>query len=142
VKCFLFVLPGVLLAGCSTGSIESRKSERHAAYAALPPDMRQLVDQGQIKVGMPMDAVYVAWGQPAEILHNETRQGASTTWLYHGGFMRETRYWAFRQTRSGDDIFLERFLQRDYDPRVYVRAEIVFVEGKVREWRTLPQPTY
>src|SRR5437667_5184464 len=33
------------LAACATSTIESRKRERSAVYAALPPDQRQLVDQ-------------------------------------------------------------------------------------------------
>jgi hypothetical protein len=139
----LFLLAAAVLTSCATRStIESRKAERAAAYSALAPETRELVDRGQIKVGMSMDAVYIAWGSPAEILQSETEAGAAMIWLYHGGWMQETRYWSYRQIGSGDHAYLERYLDRDYQPRTYIRAEIVFVNGAVRQWRTLPQPPY
>jgi len=119
-----------ILAGCATSTVQSRKNERPAAYAALSPELRALVDQGQIKVGMNMDAVYLAWGKPAQVLQQEDASGAVTTWLYEGGWMEENRYWYHRR------------LMYDYQPRTFVRAEIVFAGGLVREWRTLPQPSY
>jgi len=120
-----------LLAGCaSSNTLQKRKQERAGAYAALPAEIKAMVDQGQIKVGMPMDAVYISWGAPAQILQSENPTGASTTWLYNGGWIEETRFWA------------RRTLQTSYQPRTYVRAEVVFVNGVVLEWRTLPQPEY
>lgn len=142
-KSVIGLLGGALLAGCATSStIESRKRERAAAYAALAPETQALVDRGQIKVGMSTDAVYIAWGRPGEILQSEDHRGAVTIWLYHGGWMEETRYWSYRQIGSGESAYLERYLERDYQPRTYVRAEIVFANGVVRQWRTLPQPVY
>ena len=139
----LFLVGGALLAGCATSTVESRKKERPAAYAALSPQEKELVDKGQIQVGMNQDAVIIAWGQPADILQSQTgNSGLQSTWLYYGTTMQETRYWTFREVPSKGHVFLERYLDRDYDPRDYVRAEIVFVDGKVASWRTLPRPTY
>ena len=139
----IFILAaGLLLAGCATSTIESRKQERAAAYTAFPPDVKDFVNNGQIKVGMSEDAVYIAWGQPSEILRNEAGNAAETIWLYYGGWMQETRYWTYRQAGRGRDIYLERYLDRDYQPRTYVSAEIVFVNGEVNRWRTLPRPAY
>jgi len=122
------------LTGCATTStIESRKQERVAAYAALSPEFKSLVDGGQIRKGMSEDAVYIAWGRPAQILQQEDQSGAATIWLYEGGWMEETRYWYGRRYPR---------LEHDYQPRSYVRAEIVFVDGRVVSWRTLPQPVY
>ena len=133
----------ILLSGCATSTIESRKKEKAAAYAALTAEDRDLVAKGQIKVGMSQDAVYIAWGPPADILQSQAgNSGLQTTWLYYGTSMQETRYWTFRQVPSGGHVFLERYLDRDYDPHDYVRAEIVFVDGKVASWRTLPKPTF
>jgi hypothetical protein len=127
-----FTLPTLLtlltLSGCANSSISSRKQERAAAYASLAPDLMNLVDRGQIKVGMTSDAVYIAWGPPSDIVQSESSSGASTVWLYNGGWMEENRYWSHRS------------LIRDYQPRTYVRAEVVFVKGVVTQWRTLPQP--
>ena len=131
VKSFLLILlASLFLAGCATSTVESRKKERAAAYANLPADLKAMVDQGQIKVGMPMDAVYIAWGPPAEVLQSEDQNGAATIWVYYGGWMEENRFW------------YHRTLLRDYQPRTFVRAEVVFVKGTVRSWRNLPQPVY
>ena len=133
----------LLLAGCATSTVESRKQERSAAYAALPAEEKELVDNGHIKVGMSQDAVYMAWGRPAEILQRESgNSGLQNIWLYHGTAMRETRYWTFREVPYQGTIFLERYLDRDYDPQDYVRAEIIFAGDKVASWRTLPRPLY
>ncbi len=139
---FLLLCCG-LLAGCSSSTIESRKKERAAAYGALTAEEKELVDKGQIQTGMSLDGVYIAWGAPSQILKSQTgNTGVQTVWLYEGTTMEETRYWTFRQVPYRGHVFLERYLDRDYDPRAYVSAEIVFVGGKVASWRTLPRPTY
>jgi hypothetical protein len=127
-------LPLVLcLAGCATQStIQSRIHERDAAYAALPPDTQKMVDEGRIQVGMDTNAVYIAWGKPNQVLESGDQRGVSTTWIYRGAFLEETRYWVgWRYPR----------LEHDYQPRTYVRAEIVFFNDKVQSWRTLPEPS-
>lgn len=153
MKSSILLLVGcLLLAGCATSTVETRRKERQAAYNALTPEEKEFVDKGQIQTGMSQDAVYIAWGPPAQILQNQAgASGVQTVWLYEGTTMQETRYWTFRQVpvqrRNAQgtqvtSIFLERYLDRDYDPLDYVRAEIVFVGGKVASWRTLPRPTY
>jgi hypothetical protein len=124
----LSFLLALLAAGCATSTPASRKTERAAAYASLPDDLKALVDEGKIKIGMPQDAVYIAWGKPGQILQNETEAGSATVWIYEGGYLEETRYWS------------RRTISHDYQPRTYVRAEVVFVGGKVKSWHTLPQP--
>ena len=137
---WLILLSGGLLAGCATPTVESRKQERLAAYNALPAQEKQLVDKGQIKIGMSADAVYIAWGAPAQILESETESGHVTTWLYHGSVMEETRFWTYREIARDGTTFLERYLDRDYYPRSYISAEIYFQKDKVARWRTLPRP--
>ena len=138
----LLLLPLAFLMGCKTSTIESRKQERSTAYAAFPADVRSDVDAGRIRVGMNADAVYMSWGQPGQILESETGQGHVTTWLYEGGWMQEERYWAYRTIGSGKNACAERYLEREYHPRAYIRAEVTFVNGTVTQWRTLPRPTY
>jgi hypothetical protein len=135
------LLSGLLLAGCATSTVETRKQERPAAYAALPADQKQLVDQGKIRVGMAPEAVYIAWGPPSEVLEQETTQCHTIIWIYHGQWAQEYRYWVFREVPHGGTVFLERVLETDYYPRSYIQAEIVFQKGAVASWRTLPRPT-
>ena len=137
---YLVLLAAAFLTGCATSTVETRKQERNAAYAALPDESRSLVDQGKIKVGMSPDAVYIAWGKPSQILGGESAKGATTTWLYQGNYLEEYRRWSYRYSHFGGRCFAEPFLDHDYYPRSYVKAEVVFENGAVKEWRQLPQP--
>jgi hypothetical protein len=139
VKLIFFSLSLFLLVGCaSTNKFEQRRVERSAAYNALSPEFKSAVDQGQIKVGMPQDAVYIAWGPPSEILRAGSEQGETTRWLYYGSYMQEFRYWTGSRGRG----FPSERLEHDYIPRDYVSAEIVFVNGVVKSWTMKPRPTY
>jgi hypothetical protein len=143
IRPHLWTLLIPLLVGCATSTIESRRVERLAAYQSLSPEQQQLVDQGQIRVGMTSDAVYIAWGPPSEVLQSEDASGHTVIWRYYGTWTQETRYWTYREVNRGkDDIYLERYLATDYNPRDYVRAEILIKDGKVSSWRTLPRPTH
>lgn len=122
------------LAGCATKTtIASRKLERRAAYASFPPEIKSLVDAGRISAGMTPSAVYIAWGPPDEVLRSGDRNGESMTWVYRGAFLQPTRYWVGRRYPR---------VTYDYEPRTYIRAEILFANGVVEAWRTLPQPVY
>ena len=130
----------LLATGCATSTVEKRKQERYGAYSALASEQRELVDQGRVKVGMGMDAVYIALGKPNEILQQETQAGSTTHWLYHGSALREYRYWTYRAVRAGDRYYSEPYMAQDYYLQPYVRSEIVFQDEVVKEWRTLPSP--
>ncbi|MEI7730623.1 MAG: hypothetical protein WCO56_13695 [Verrucomicrobiota bacterium] len=131
----------VVLAGCADKStIETRKHERWMAYSGLPQEQRELVDQGKIRMGMTMDAVFIAWGKPSEETEAESAEGHTVTWRYHSGYGEETRYWTFREVTHDGKSHMERYLDTDYTPRSYVRSEIVFLKNKVIRWQTLPRP--
>ncbi|HUL51484.1 MAG TPA: hypothetical protein VLU94_02750 [Candidatus Nitrosotalea sp.] len=132
-----------LISGCATSTVESRKKARAAEYNALSADEKSLVDKGQIRVGMPRDAVYIAWGAPAQILQSESGDsGVATTWLYEGSYIQETSYWNFQEVPYRGGVLLERYIDHDYNPQQYISAEIVFVNDRVVQWRTLPRPAY
>ena len=130
VKCALvLLLAGLVLAGCATPStVQSRRQERLAAYQALPPEMKSAVDQGRLMAGMNMDAVYIAWGAPGNTVTGGNAGGETTTWLYYGGYVEEQRYWGYHSVHYY------------YDPRTFVRAQVVFVNGLVSSWQTFPEP--
>lgn len=130
---FVFLIGVFVLAGCATQStVQTRIQERADAYAAFSPEVKQSVAASRVQFGMDTNAVYIAWGKPDEILESGNQHGEYTTWVYRGGFLEETRYWVGRRYPH---------LEHDYEPRTYVRSEIVFFNGKVQSWRTLPQPT-
>ena len=138
VKLIFFSL-SLLLIGCATSKdFEKRRVERSTSYNALSPEFKSAVDQGQIKVGMPQDAVYIAWGPPAEILRAGSEQGETMRWLYYGSYMQEFRYWTGSRGRG----FPSERLEHDYIPRDYVSAEVIFSNGVVKSWTMKPRPTY
>lgn len=137
----------LFLAGCSTSSLEERKKEKQTVYRELEPDVKLLVDQGIISEGMSEDAVYVAWGKPAEILAIETNSGPLTKWLYKGIYYQEHSYWVFRSDNPRMDYYgrsesavRSRRLEKSFEPHDYVSAEVDFSNGFVKSWRKRPQP--
>jgi hypothetical protein len=142
MRWFLLIFLIVVLSGCATRqSPELRRQERAAAYANLAPEFKALVDQGQIKMGMPMDAVYIAWGKPSNVIQGESPQGSTVTWLYYGTTFEEYRYWGYRSLDYYHGYsWPSPSMETDYVPRQYVRAEVTFENGIVRSWRQLPRP--
>ena len=139
----LFAL--LVLCGCASApKLEDRKQEKYGAYSQLSPETRALVDQGKIAIGMPMDAVYIAWGKPSEIAAGESAQGSITTWLYYGTYLQEHRYWDTRRwyTRGRYHYYGGPTLETDYVPRGFKQGEVIFQNGLVREWRVFPPPPY
>jgi hypothetical protein len=149
----LILLLAALVSGCATpkSTIESRKTERAAAYAALKPEERALIDQGHIKIGMTEDAVYIAWGQPSQVQNSESASGIVTTWIYTGTGYQEHRYWSNHRYGYG---FYGRgrhgyaygyttplpTLEYDYVPYRYTSAEVIFEKGLVKSWKHLSPP--
>ena len=130
----------LLTGGCARNTIENRIKERRGAYASFTPEIKSMVDQGQIKVGMPMDAVYIAWGKPSQQFTQETATGQTTTWIYHDTHLEPYHYWTQRGYYHGNRYHSEPYLANDYYVQSYVSAEVVFEQGVVKEWRTLPYP--
>lgn len=70
----------LMFAGCET--VENRISDHPDIYNSLSPRDQQLVQQGQIRSGMSMNAVWLAWGSPEQKTHGEMRGSATETWIY------------------------------------------------------------
>ncbi len=136
------MLLGWLVAGCATSTIETRKKEDYGTYSKLTSEFKSAVDEGQIKVGMPMDAVYIAWGKPSQVLTNESAQGTFITWLYQNSRLKSYRYLTMHSYLHGDYVWREPYVATSYYPEEYVSAEVIFEDAKVKEWRTLPAPVY
>ena len=138
---------GWLVEGCATSAptdprqIARRRTEKATAYAALPAETQSLVDQGQIRVGMSEDAIYIAWGRAAQVLRSGDAGGEVTTWLYEGTTTDDYLSWNYREvTRKDGTTYLDRFLDRDINIRTYISAELSFREGKLASWKMLPKP--
>ncbi|MEK7684090.1 MAG: hypothetical protein AAB466_01565 [Verrucomicrobiota bacterium] len=132
------ILTGLLLlAGCATSTIQTRKAQNIIAYNAFSPEVWKLVDQGQIKVGMNTNAVFIAWGRPSKILTDESSNRLISTWIYYGSWVESIPYWSYTPNRYGWGTYDHRVLPC---ARTYVRAEVVFQDDHVIQWRTFPSP--
>lgn len=131
----------LLLSGCVTSTIEDRRSERAGAYAALTGAQKALVDEGELEFGLSEDAVYIAWGKPDQVLHAGDKQGRTSQWIYEGTTTDTHFYWeAHVFTRSDGTRVIDRQLVPRTEFRDYVAAELVFRDGKLESWKTLPRP--
>jgi hypothetical protein len=70
----------LLLSGCET--TEHRISEHPDIFNTLSPRDQALVREGKIRSGMPMNAVWLAWGSPEQKTSGEMRGRQSETWIY------------------------------------------------------------
>jgi len=140
-RLFILGLAAVLLSGCAS-TIESRKKEHYNVYTQLSADQRAAVDAGQINVGMPKDAVYIAWGKPHQVLVTESPAGKNEVWLYMGTYLQGYNFWGFRPYYGPYHYYHGPYLYYDYVPISYAKAEVIFEGDKVKQWRTLPQPWY
>ena len=70
----------LILVGCAT--TQSRISQHPEMYQHLSARDQALVSQGQIRAGMTMDAVWLAWGTPEQKLPGNMRDRPIETWVY------------------------------------------------------------
>ena len=68
---FGIAMVALILTGCAT--TEARISNHPEMYQRLSPRDQALVSQGQIRPGMSMDAVWLAWGSPDQKIPGERR---------------------------------------------------------------------
>ena len=71
----------LLLAGCAANDSQARAGER-PGFAALPARDRQLALAGEVRDGMGADAVFVAWGQPAQVYRGTANGRPLESWVY------------------------------------------------------------
>src|SRR5262249_32688484 len=69
-----------LFFGCAT--TQSGVSNNPQLYPRLSATAQALVNQGQIRRGMTVDAVWLAWGIPEQKIPGDMHGGAGETWVY------------------------------------------------------------
>ena len=70
----------LILTSCST--TETRISKHPEIYQSLSPRDQALVSQGQIRAGMSVNAVWLAWGSPDRKIVGSMRGRPTETWIY------------------------------------------------------------
>ena len=77
---FAIIAGALILSGCGTTGY--RISQHPEMYQSLSPTDQALVSQGQIRTGMTMDAVWLAWGAPEQKIPGNMRGHPTETWVY------------------------------------------------------------
>src|SRR5437868_15287125 len=70
----------LVLTGCATTG--ARISNNPEMYQRLSAQDQALVSQGQIRPGMTIDAVWLAWGTPDQKIPGNVRGRTTETWVY------------------------------------------------------------
>lgn len=122
------LLSAALVAGCT--STQHRKQERASAYQNLSPEVKRLVDRGQVEPGMDTNAVYLAWGAPSLVTEDSGSAPRRTIWTYYGNKAVLTHAWAYRPTGYG--YWSLESVAQPHSERV-TRAEVVFENARVVE---------
>lgn len=113
-------------------STQSRISNNPEMYQRLSATDQALVSQGQIRRGMSMDAVWLAWGTPEQKIPADVRGGAGETWVY-------LRY--ATPPSYGGPYYYGPFDWSYIPPKFpYPSKGVTFSNGRVVYFRNLPTP--
>lgn len=116
--------------GCATTG--SRISSNPEMFQRLSAADQALVSQGQIRRGMTMDAVWLAWGNPEQKIPGDARGGPGETWVY-------LRY--ATPPSYGGPYYYGPFDWTYIPPKFpYPGRAVTFRNNKVAFFRYLPSP--
>jgi len=119
----------LILTGCAT--TEARISNNPEMYQRLSPRDQALVSQGQVRPGMSMDAVWLAWGTPEQKIPGPMRN--SETWVY---VRYDTPFPSY-----GVPYYYGPFDWSYIPPKFpYPSRGVTFSKGRVVFFRYLPPP--
>jgi hypothetical protein len=129
----------MIFAGCQS-TPESRISSNPQAFSQVPPDQQPLVRAGQVSIGMTMEAVKLALGDPDTVTYRTDASGQAILWhyisygYYDGVYLYGGPYWgphgrhrhwgAWGMGWGGWDPYSTAVT-------VYERYRIEFLNGKV-----------
>ncbi len=125
------VMAGALIfSGCATTA--TRISQHPEIYQSLSAPDQALVSQGQIRTGMTMDAVWLAWGTPEQKIPGNVRGRTTETWVY-------LRY--NTPPSYGGPYYYGPFDWSYIPPKFpYPSKGVTFSNGRVVFFRHLPSP--
>jgi len=127
---FAVTAGALIFGGC--GTTGARISQHSDIYQSLTPTDQALVSQGQIRTGMTMDAVWLAWGTPEQKIPGNVRGRTTETWVY-------LRY--NTPPSYGGPYYYGPFDWSYIPPKFpYPSKGVTFSNGRVVFFRHLPSP--
>ena len=120
----------VIWTGCAT--TQTRISQHPEMYQRLSPRDQALVSQGQIRQGMTMDAVWLAWGKPDQTIPDNVGDRPTESWIY-------LRYET--PPSYGGPYYYGPFDWSYIPPKfIYASKGVTFSNGRVVFFQYLPTP--
>jgi hypothetical protein len=130
VLIFEIAAGALILTSCANPS--ARISQHPEMYQSLSQTDQALVNQGQIRPGMTMDAVWLAWGAPDQKIPGNAHGRPTETWVY-------IRY--ATPPSYGGPYYYGPFDWSYIPPKfVYPSKGVTFSNGRVVFFRHLPSP--
>ena len=127
---FAVTVGALIFSGC--GTTGTRISQHPEMYQSLSATDQALVSQGQIRTGMTMDAVWLAWGTPEQKIPGNMRGHPTETWVY-------LRY--NTPPSYGGAYYYGPFDWSYIPPKFpYPSKGVTFSNGRVVFFRHLPSP--
>jgi hypothetical protein len=121
----------LLLTSCGTPG--ARISQHPEIYQGLSARDQALVSQGQIRPGMTMNAVWLAWGTPDQKVPGGMRGRSAETWLY---VRYDTPFPSY-----GVPYYYGPFDWSYIPPKFpYLSKGVTFSSGRVVFFRYMPPP--
>ena len=127
---FMMTASAMIFSGCAT--VGGRISQHPEMYQTLSPRDQALVSQGQIRPGMSMDAVWLAWGTADQKIPANVRGHPAETWVY-------LRYET--PPSYGGPYYYGPFDWTYIPPKfIYPIRAVTFSNGRVAYFGYLPRP--
>lgn len=134
LKIIFIFISTLFLCNCSS-TIQSRIDENPKMFTSLTGSQKNAVSKGMILKGMPMDAVYLAWGKP-----NGTKEGK-----INGKNVEKWRYSSHMPILNQNVIYSgHHYYHHDYygpfynstsvEYIPYTSAVVEFENRKVKAW--------
>ena len=129
------------LVSCAPSTPENRISERPQAFQRLSEREKDLVSRGEIAKGMEMDAVSIAWGEPANRVEGLRDGRRMERWDYEGSRAVVTNHF-FGGYRTGYyGPYGYSGFGGGFGPEItyvpYRKSTVWFVGGRVDEWERM-----
>jgi|SRR5882724_766581 len=121
----------LVLTSCSTP--QTRISDHPDLYQTLSHRDRALVGQGQVRIGMPRTAVWLAWGSPDRKIVGNMGGGPTEIWIY-SYYATYPYYPPYGPWAPWDDPFYYSYIPPSIP---YPGKVVTFANGRVASFQYL-----
>jgi hypothetical protein len=121
----------LVLTSCSTP--QTRISDHPDLYQTLSHRDQALVGQGQVRIGMPRTAVWLAWGSPDRKIVGNMGGGPTETWIY-SYYATYPYYPPYGPWAPWDDPFYYSYIPPSIP---YPGKVVTFANGRVASFQYL-----